>query len=133
MASPLITGLSDRPESDRRAYVAGRHVGGAPGGNRTPDAGLRTASLYPLSYGGGASEHPIIGPCPDRRALILYERHGCHLCEHARVLLDDMLGPDRYLRVDIETDDDLVLRYGFRIPVIALDGVGPPRGADRRP
>jgi hypothetical protein len=27
---------------------------GAPGGNRTPDAGLRTASLYPLSYGGGA-------------------------------------------------------------------------------
>lgn len=60
-------------------------------------------------------------PGPSR--LILYERHGCHLCEHARVLLDEMLGPDRYLRVDIETDDDLVLRYGFRIPVIALDGV----------
>lgn len=55
--------------------------------------------------------------------LILYERDGCHLCEEARVLLDEMLGMDRYARVDIDADDDLVLRYGFRIPVISLDGV----------
>jgi hypothetical protein len=54
--------------------------------------------------------------------LILYERDGCHLCEEARVLLDEMIGMDRYDRVDIETDDDLVVRYGFRIPVISLDG-----------
>jgi hypothetical protein len=55
--------------------------------------------------------------------LILYERNGCHLCEEARVLLDQVLGVDRYDRVDIEADDDLVVRYGFRIPVISLDGV----------
>jgi hypothetical protein len=55
--------------------------------------------------------------------LTLYERDGCHLCDEARVLLDEMLGPDAYARVDIETDDALVLRYGFRIPVIGLDGV----------
>jgi hypothetical protein len=55
--------------------------------------------------------------------LVLYERTGCHLCEEARVVLDEMIGPDRYARLDIETDDDLVLRYGFRIPVLALDGV----------
>lgn len=55
--------------------------------------------------------------------LVLYERAGCHLCDEARVLLDEIIGPDRYARVDIETDDDLVLRYGFRIPVLALDGV----------
>ena len=54
--------------------------------------------------------------------VTLYERDGCHLCEEARVLLDEMLGPDGYARVDIETDDELVLRYGFRIPVVALDG-----------
>lgn len=54
--------------------------------------------------------------------MILYEREGCHLCEEARALLDAMLGPDRYARIDIETDDDLILRYGFRIPVVALDG-----------
>ena len=68
--------------------------------------------------------------------VILYERDGCHLCEEARVLLDDMLGSDGYLRVDIETDDDLILRYGFRIPVIGLDGVdrleGPITGPDFR-
>ena len=55
--------------------------------------------------------------------LILYERDGCHLCDDARVLLDEMIGIDRYARVAIDTDDDLVLRYGLRIPVIALDGV----------
>jgi hypothetical protein len=55
--------------------------------------------------------------------VILYERDGCHLCDDARVLLDEMLGTDGYARVDIETDDALVLRYGFRIPVVALDGV----------
>lgn len=55
--------------------------------------------------------------------LILYERDGCHLCDEARVLLDEMIGAARYARVDIETDDDLVLRYGFRVPVLALDGV----------
>jgi hypothetical protein len=55
--------------------------------------------------------------------VTLYERDGCHLCDEARVLLDEMLGPDGYARVDIEADDALVLRYGFRIPVIGLDGV----------
>jgi hypothetical protein len=54
--------------------------------------------------------------------VTLYERDGCHLCEETRVVLDEMLGQDGYTRVDIETDDGLVLRYGFRIPVIALDG-----------
>ena len=52
--------------------------------------------------------------------MILYERVGCHLCEEARELLDEMIGMRRYARVDIDGDDDLVLRYGFRIPVIAL-------------
>jgi hypothetical protein len=54
--------------------------------------------------------------------VTLYERDGCHLCDEARVLLDEMLG-DGYARVDIKADDALVLRYGFRIPVIGLDGV----------
>ena len=55
--------------------------------------------------------------------LVLYERDACHLCDEARVLLDEMLASDGYTRIDIDADDDLVLRYGFRIPVIALDGV----------
>ena len=54
---------------------------------------------------------------------MLYARPGCHLCEEVSVSLDEMLGPERYATVDIETDDDLLLRYGHRIPVVALDGV----------
>ena len=55
--------------------------------------------------------------------MTLYERDGCHLCDEARVLLDEMLGPDGFARVDIEADDALVLRYGFRVPVIGFDGI----------
>lgn len=55
--------------------------------------------------------------------VVLYERPGCHLCEDAAGLLDELIGPDRYDHVDIEADDDLLVRYGHRIPVITIDGV----------
>ena len=55
--------------------------------------------------------------------VVLYARPGCHLCEEVGVSLDEMLGPEGYATVDIATDDDLLLRYGHRIPVVALDGV----------
>ena len=54
---------------------------------------------------------------------VLYVREGCHLCEDAGVLLDDMLGTDGWDAVDIETDDDLLVRYAHRLPVLAVDGV----------
>jgi hypothetical protein len=63
----------------------------------------------------------IIGPMKAR--VVLYERAGCHLCDEARVLLDEIIGPGRYDRVDIELSDDHVVRYGFRVPVVAVDGV----------
>lgn len=62
-------------------------------------------------------------PNTPEREVVLYERSGCHLCEEAAALLDDMVGPDGYARIDIETDDDLLVRYRHRIPVIAVDGV----------
>ena len=34
-----------------------------------------------------------------------------------------MLGSDNYATVDIERDDELLVRYGHRIPVIAVDRV----------
>jgi hypothetical protein len=37
------------------------NVAGAPGRTRTADAGLRTASLYPLSYGGADFIVPRLG------------------------------------------------------------------------
>jgi hypothetical protein len=53
---------------------------------------------------------------------VLYVRRGCHLCEEASVLLDDMLGTDAWDAVDIEADDDILVRYAHRIPVLAIDG-----------
>ncbi|CAN5144933.1 hypothetical protein BH23CHL9_BH23CHL9_16770 [soil metagenome] len=52
----------------------------------------------------------------------LYVREGCHLCEDAGALLDAMLGTNAWDAVDIETDDDLLVRYAHRIPVLAIDG-----------
>ena len=52
----------------------------------------------------------------------LYVREGCHLCEEAAALLDRMLGPGGWDAADIGTDDDLLVRYAHRIPVLVIDG-----------
>ena len=52
----------------------------------------------------------------------LFVREGCHLCEEASVLLDDMLGSEGWDAVDITTDDDLLVRYAHRIPVLVVNG-----------
>jgi hypothetical protein len=59
---------------------------------------------------------------PSTPRATLYVRDGCHLCTDASVLLDDMLGTDGWDAVDIETDDDLLVRYAHRIPVLVVDG-----------
>ena len=58
-----------------------------------------------------------------RDRLVLYSRPGCHLCEEAAVLLDEMVGREGYRTVNIGSDDELLVRYAHRIPVVALDGV----------
>jgi hypothetical protein len=58
----------------------------------------------------------------DAPRITLYSHPHCHLCVDAGMLLDEMVGTDGYQVVDIETDDDLVLRYGARVPVVAIDG-----------
>ena len=55
--------------------------------------------------------------------VTLYERRDCHLCEEARQVLDALIGADRYERVDVDASDELVVRYGFRVPVVAVDGI----------
>lgn len=57
-----------------------------------------------------------------RPDLVLYERAGCHLCDEVRLLLDELIGADAYVRVDIDASDELIVRYGFRVPVLAADG-----------
>jgi glutaredoxin len=54
----------------------------------------------------------------------MYSRPGCGLCDEARrVILDEReRTPFRYEEVDISGDDALELEYGFRIPVVLIDG-----------
>ena len=72
---------------------------------------------YPTRAGGAVTQQP-----PERR-VVLYERADCHLCDEVRVLLDRVVGPSAYEHIDVDSDDALIVRYGFRVPVISLDGV----------
>ena len=49
--------------------------------------------------------------------LILYSTVGCHLCEQAQLLCAQTLGQP-VQEVDIADDEDLLDRYGVRIPVL---------------
>ena len=53
---------------------------------------------------------------------VLYVREGCHLCEDAGVLLDEILGTEGWEAIDIGSDDDLLVRYAHRIPVLVVGG-----------
>ena len=56
--------------------------------------------------------------------VVLYGRPGCHLCDEARALLLEIREQHPFTLVerDIESDDELFLRYLERIPVVAIDG-----------
>ena len=53
--------------------------------------------------------------------LALYATSGCHLCEQAAALLRAAVDAPFRL-VEIAVDDDLLERYGVRIPVVVGDG-----------
>lgn len=53
--------------------------------------------------------------------LTLYTTAGCHLCEQAEALIRPQLAAERWRlhSVDIAQSDELIERYGVRIPVVA--------------
>jgi len=55
-------------------------------------------------------------------AVVLYMRDNCHLCDLAHELILREARGCTYMTVDIESDDELVKRYGVRIPVVSVDG-----------
>ena len=52
--------------------------------------------------------------------IYLYSTIGCHLCEQAKVILWPLLlkYQFRLLEVDISSSDDMIEKYGTRIPVL---------------
>jgi glutaredoxin len=59
-----------------------------------------------------------------RVRMVMYTRHGCHLCEEAWRLLECQR--QRYGFVleaaDVDADPELAARYGLEVPVITVDG-----------
>ncbi|PMH46502.1 NrdH-redoxin [Vibrio sp. 10N.286.49.B3] len=50
--------------------------------------------------------------------LILYSTKGCHLCEMALSLLQQLNLDEHVTLIDIAFDDELFSRYGVTIPVL---------------
>lgn len=59
-------------------------------------------------------------------SLYLYSTAGCHLCEQAEALLQPFLHAGLFSLqvIEISHDEELVQRYGIRIPVLAYEAVG---------
>ncbi|WP_439134157.1 glutaredoxin family protein [Pseudomaricurvus sp.] len=59
-----------------------------------------------------------------QKTLYLYTTLGCHLCEDAKVLAWPVLEhfDCRLQEIEIANDDELVERYGIRIPVVRFEG-----------
>jgi glutaredoxin len=56
--------------------------------------------------------------------ITFYTRTGCHLCDEARAVIEqvcDELG-EEYAEVDIDSDPDLVARFTDEVPVTFVDG-----------
>ena len=57
--------------------------------------------------------------------VTFYTKAGCHLCDDAREMLDDIAAqkPFELTEIDIRKDLTLFEQYRYRIPVIVVDGV----------
>ncbi|HET8717936.1 MAG TPA: glutaredoxin family protein [Nocardioidaceae bacterium] len=56
--------------------------------------------------------------------VTLYSRPGCHLCDDARAVIEQVCGElgEEYAEVDITTSEELLRRFGEEIPVTFVDG-----------
>jgi hypothetical protein len=96
-----------------------------PDGLEPPTRTLGRCRSIQLSYGGLVTGYPYdraVATDDEAADLVLYVTANCHLCTDAVILLDDLVGPDEYRVVDVETDSTLMDRYGGRVPVLSADG-----------
>jgi glutaredoxin len=56
--------------------------------------------------------------------VTLYSRPGCHLCDDARAVVEQVCAElgESYAEISIDDDPDLRRRYGEEIPVTLVDG-----------
>ena len=61
---------------------------------------------------------------PSLPQVTFYTKAGCHLCEEARDMLDDIAAETAFelTEIDIRSDPDIFEQYRYRIPVIIVNG-----------
>ena len=57
--------------------------------------------------------------------VVIYSRPGCHLCDEAKAAILSAGCSDQFVleEIDIESDEELLRKYKYDIPVIAINGV----------
>ena len=57
--------------------------------------------------------------------VIIYSRPGCHLCDEAKAAITSAGCDDQFTleEINIESDDELLRKYKYDIPVITIDGL----------
>ena len=57
--------------------------------------------------------------------VIIYSRPGCHLCDEAKAAIMSIGRSDQFTleEVNIESDEELLRKYKYDIPVVVIDGV----------
>jgi glutaredoxin len=55
--------------------------------------------------------------------VVVYTRARCGLCHRAEELVAREARRAAVRLVDVDSDDELVTRYGVRVPVVVVDGV----------
>lgn len=65
-----------------------------------------------------APAHALAAP------VVVYSREGCHLCETAEALVDRVTREHgvAWLRVDVDSDPDLLGRFSDQVPVTFVAG-----------
>jgi glutaredoxin len=56
--------------------------------------------------------------------IVVFTRQGCHLCDDAWRLLEELRRERGYAlsAVDVDTDPQLVAEYGEQVPVVTVNG-----------
>ncbi len=56
--------------------------------------------------------------------VTLYTKPGCHLCDDARAVVEQVCAElgEAYVEVDVRSDPELLRRYAEEIPVTLVDG-----------
>lgn len=128
IASRILTTFDQLERESLDLHTLFEFVGGNPAAEREAvlDAVTRLVEQGFLKEAGGSDFYQrtedgrlaVVGP----RAITLYTREGCHLCEEARAQILPLLAEFGATLREVDIDDDPVLhdRYTDDVPVIFL-------------